>query len=555
MKNLRITGRLFAGFGLMVALLLGLALVSIVTGNDVASAGKVQQRALVMASQLKDTVMVARNFRALVWAYEATKDEAIIAQRNAASDDFRESFEHLDALATGEGKRLLSDYHRQFLEFESLAVKMNDLRRQTPDTAVRDYAERGVAVGLAAKRVTETAHAAISFYEGEAERAIHAADSAIGLAQILSLAAAAFATLVGGGMAILTARGIVNPIRAITGAMSALSLGNLKIAVPALERRDEVGDMAKALQIFKDNMIEAERLRAEAAKAQAEKERRARTVEELTRSFESNVGLMVGVLSSAATEMEATAQSMSSTADQTNQQSLVVASAAEQASANVQAVAGAADQLSASIAEIGRQVAQSADMADQAVRNARRTDSIVQSLADGARNIGGVVTLIQGIAAQTRLLALNATIEAARAGAAGKGFAVVATEVKALAEQAAKATDQISEHVEGMRNAAGDAVAAIQDISGAVNELNQASSAIAGAVEQQSAATLEIARNVQQAASGTTEVSANIVGVQQAANDTGAAASQVLTAAGGLAEQSNRLSSEVRQYIAGINAA
>ena len=278
-------------------------------------------------------------------------------------------------------------------------------------------------------------------------------------------------------------------------------------------------------------------------------------LEGLSQNFSGKVGHLVGLVSSAATELQATAQSMTGTADMTMQQASNVASAAEEASVNVQTVASSAEELAASIGEISRQVAQSAKIAGKAADDAKRTDTVVRALAEGARSIGEVVGLISNIAGQTNLLALNATIEAARAGDAGKGFAVVASEVKSLATQTAKATDQISQQIGQIQSATNEAVAAIQGIAATIGEVNEIAAAIAAAVEEQGAATQEIARNVQQAASGTQEVTSNITGVSQGASSTGAAAGEVLSAAGELSRQAEQLTGEVGQYIAAMKAA
>jgi methyl-accepting chemotaxis protein len=348
---------------------------------------------------------------------------------------------------------------------------------------------------------------------------------------------------------------VSRPITAMTGAMRRLAERDMGVAIAGVGRGDEIGAMASAVQVFKDNMIKADELAAAQEAERRVKERRGQEIEQLTRDFEGKVAQLVGALSAAATEMEATAQSMSATAEETNQQSVAVAAAAEQASANVQTVATAAEELSSSIGEIGRQVAQSARIADQAVADAQRTDATVRALADGAQKIGDVVTLIQDIAGQTNLLALNATIEAARAGEAGKGFAVVASEVKNLATQTAKATGEIAAQIAQIQAATQDAVGAIHGIGSIIGEISQIATTIASAIEEQGAATQEIARNVQQAAQGTQEVTSNITGVKQSASATGSAATQVLGAAGQLSEQSAGLSGEVDAFLAGVRAA
>jgi methyl-accepting chemotaxis protein len=381
-----------------------------------------------------------------------------------------------------------------------------------------------------------------------------AAEASHTTAVLISLAAAGLLVSIG-ILASIVIYLVVRPLTNMAGAMGKLAGGDLAIEVVGKDLKDEVGMLARSLEVFKQNAIETRRLTAAQEAERTQKEKRGVAVEALTRGFEAKIGKLVGMLASAATEMQATSQSMSSMAGDTSERSGVVATAAEEASTNVQTVASAAEELSASVAEISRQVAQSAKVAGKAVTDAKKTNETVQALAVGAQKIGDVVSLIQQIASQTNLLALNATIEAARAGEAGKGFAVVASEVKSLANQTAKATEEIGAQIDHIQGATKQAVEAIQGIGTVIDEINEIAAAIAAAVEQQGSATQEIARNVQQAAAGTQEVTRNITSVKESSTASGAAATQVLSAASDLSRQAESLTTEVNSFIADIKAA
>jgi methyl-accepting chemotaxis protein len=370
-------------------------------------------------------------------------------------------------------------------------------------------------------------------------------------------AVAGAAIMLGLLIAFLIARGIILPLAGLTAGMKELAGGNFGVVLPGLERKDEVGDMAQAVEGFKVKAEERARDEAEVKIKQDQVGARQRKAEmqKLADGFEAAVGQIVETVSSASTELEASAGTLTTTAERTQEVTTMVAAASEEASTNVQSVASATEEMASSVNEISRQVQESARMAGEAVDQARKTNDRVGELSKAAARIGDVVELINTIAGQTNLLALNATIEAARAGEAGRGFAVVASEVKALAEQTAKATGEIGHQIAGIQSATQESVNAIKEISGTIEKLSEISSTIAAAVEEQGAATQEISRNVQQAAQGTQQVSANITDVQRGASETGSASSQVLAAAQSLSRDSNRLKLEVGKFLNTVRAA
>ncbi|HEV2673262.1 MAG TPA: methyl-accepting chemotaxis protein [Aliidongia sp.] len=389
-----------------------------------------------------------------------------------------------------------------------------------------------------------------------AEASDEAFDSAGHRGSVLSLILSAVGILLSIGIAFWLRAGISRPIQGMTQVMKRLAAGDKATRIPGTHRHDEIGDMANAVAVFKESMIEADRLRAEqeAQKANAEAEQRA-AMNRMADGFERSVKGIVDAVASSSTELQSAAETMSNTAERATRQSAVVASSIEETAANVQTVAAASEELSASIGEIGRQVTQSSAIASQAVDQAGRTSQAVGGLAAAAQKIGEVVRLIQGIASQTNLLALNATIEAARAGDAGKGFAVVASEVKTLANQTAQATDDIQAQVTAIQGATKNTADEIGSIGTIITDISQVTAAIAAAIEEQGAATGEITRNVQQAAGGTQQVADSIGTVSAAATETGAAASQVLGAATELSQQAERLRSEVATFMAAVRAA
>ena len=363
--------------------------------------------------------------------------------------------------------------------------------------------------------------------------------------------------LLGGLLAVVLGNGIARPMVDMCKAMRELANGNFDVVLPGLGRKDEIGDMAAAVEAFKMQAIaKAERdAAAHEERNRAASEARRAEIIQFADQFEAAVGSIVANVSSSASQLESAADTLTRTAETTQSLSTHVASASEEASSNMQSVAAATEELSMSVDEIGRQVRESSRIAADAVQQANQTDVRIGELSRAAQDIGDVVKLITAIAEQTNLLALNATIEAARAGEAGRGFAVVASEVKSLASQTAKATDEISSHILGMQSATRESVAAIKEISSTIGQISQIASTIATAVEQQSAATQEIANNVQNVAQGTEEVASNISQVNNGATQTGAASAEVFSSAQTLAVESTRLREELDRFMSSVRAA
>ena len=431
-------------------------------------------------------------------------------------------------------------------------VNRSDFARKNEDNEARALHAKASLAGVKSDEILQKD---IDLNNQGADRTATNAAESYAAAMKMVLVSLVLAMIVGIGAAVSLVRDVSTGIKSIVTPMQALGAGDLTAMVPHQGEMTEIGDMANSLQVFKEALI-AKKAADEAAAIDAEEKiRRGERVNAITRDFEALIGEIVGTVSSASTELESSAGTLTNAAERSQKLTTVVAAASAEASTNVQSVASATEQMASSVNEISRQVQESANIANQAVEQAHKTNNRVGELVKAAARIGDVVELINTIAGQTNLLALNATIEAARAGDAGRGFAVVASEVKALAEQTAKATGEISQQISSIQAATQESVGAIKDIGDTIGRMSEISSTIASAVEEQGAATKEISRNVQRAAEGTMQVSSNITDVQRGASETGSASTQVLSAAQSLSSESNRLKVEVSNFLSSVRAA
>jgi methyl-accepting chemotaxis protein len=466
----------------------------------------------------------------------------------------RESYEKL--ITTPEERALYNEWLQLWEKYKTGTEEVMALSRKSvgkiPQEAHDLNTKTVNKIGIEADAILKKD---IDFNNAGADKAGQEAADNYASAFAMLAAILGVAIILGVAVSFYLIRDVSRGIASIVRPMQALGSGDLTAQVPHQSEKTEIGAMADTLQVFKEALI-AKKAADEAAALDAEaKIERGRRVDGITRDFESLIGEIVETVSSASTQLESSAGTLTATAERAQELTTIVAAASEEASTNVQSVASATEELTSSVNEISRQVQESARMAGEAVGQARKTNDRIDELSKAAARIGDVVELINTIAGQTNLLALNATIEAARAGEAGRGFAVVASEVKALAEQTAKATGEIGQQISGIQAATQESVGAIKEISGTIEKLSEISSTIAAAVEEQGAATQEISRNVQQAAQGTMQVSSNITDVQRGASETGSASSQVLSAAQSLSGDSNRLKREVGKFLDSVRAA
>ncbi len=558
-QNLTIRSKVLTAFAsvLVVTIILGVfAMNRLSVVND--GAMTVSNNYLVSANSLGGLVANATRYRQLQAAYILTSDRAL---KDNLAQSMVTALEGVDkgwatyapTIDPGYERGIAEKFHSEWAQYLATRDKLMELANAGKTAEAAAY-YTGETRTIFNKFFTDL-QADQDYQLRMGQKATQAGADAYASAHLLimiALGAAAVLCAIAGWMIVT---GVSTPIRAMTTAMGRLAQHDLTTEINGVGRKDEVGQMAAAVQVFKTSMIEADRLKEEQEEAQRVAAKRSALVDQLTRDFDVKVQGVVQTVASQATQMQSSAQSMSATAEETTKQASAVAAASEQSAANVQTVASATEELSSSIAEISRQVSHSSQIAATAVSEASKANDMVQGLLGASQKIGEVIALINDIADQTNLLALNATIEAARAGEAGKGFAVVAAEVKNLATQTSKATEEIGAQITGVQGATQDAVKAIASIGKTISEIDQIAATIAAAVEEQGAATQEIARNVEEAAKGTQEVSSNIGGVTEAANGTGAAANQVLTASRSLSAQSDELRTVVQSFLTQVKAA
>ena len=556
MQNMKIAARLLMGFGILVILIAGLTANSVYSGSVLAELmGDVKRSNMdaVLDQKAEKQLYVARMF---AWSAMATNDQARWGKVADALNTTRSILSELhDNTHSPERREKVMAIRHEIDNYEAVIQRLKAFKGKNEsldDAAAKQALADAAAVAM---RIDSTGKELLESYESFSAERMDAMDGHIHSAIILALIIGIASIVLGAVLSLLISRSITTPIDQVKDGMEALAGGDLNVEVKGTERGDEMGALARTFQVFKDNAIQRRQMEEREHADVAAREVRQRKIDEATKRFDATINTLLTKIKSAVEHLHTSSNTLSATAEQTQRQSAAVSAATEQATASVETVSAAGTELTASIHEIARQMQQSTGIAQAAAIEAQDANRKIGGLSDAVQKIGEVVSMITDIASQTNLLALNATIESARAGEAGKGFAVVANEVKHLAGQTSRATDEIAQQIAAVQNETQAAVDSIGGISQTITEISQLATTIAGAVEEQGAATAEISRSVEQASQGTREVASNISGVAQAAANTGRMAQGVYSAANELLAESTNLEHEVENFLREVREA
>lgn len=555
--NHSISTRLYAGFLALIAIIIGISAFSIYSANNIITEVGTNRRASDNAFKLESIQKTIYEARFNIWVYFATGDFARYQRASGLVDALGAKANDLVETTTivPERKARAQELANLVADYKVKVDRLSEFAERKTAFDAPEYIQSRADAGKISAAIDKLVEQLSGEYLGTANERADQVNEQVNLFRLASIVLGAFSVIIGMVSAVLIGRSITNPVRALVISVEGLAGGQTAQVVSGIERRDEFGPLAKALDNWRLSLIEAQSREVEERRLLAERDARQKAIEDATQRFDRDIVETLGRVKAAVEQLHASADTLSANAEQTQRQSAIVSAATEEATANVETVSTAGTQLMASIQEISRQVQQSANTARTACDEAGDANRKIEGLADAAGKIGQVVSLINDIAGQTNLLALNATIESARAGEAGKGFAVVANEVKHLAGQTGRATGDIAEQIAKVQAETAEAVTSINSISQTIANINEMAAAIAGAVEQQGAATAEIARNVEQASIGTREVATNISGVAQAAAETGRMAQEVFTAANSLLGENEMLEKAVERFLDTVRSA